>query len=128
MSDELPRIDTSVALVVCDDTGAIVDWSDAAATLFGWSASSLLGRYLDAVVPDAHTDAAWRLYEAAMADAEAATGLDGRLVHLPIACSDGETRVFAARLAVLRDPAGAPCAGAVTFTGPVDAEPFSPTG
>jgi len=46
------------AVVVIDEAGAIIDWNQRAAAVFGWSRAEALGRGLaDTIIPAAHRDA-----------------------------------------------------------------------
>jgi PAS domain S-box-containing protein len=125
LDDEIARTDIDIALVLIDATGLIVDWSDAAAALFGHEAFALLGRPVDVLAPPESADALWRLLEAVFDEARG--DLDGWTGYLPVVAKDGAIRTVAARVTLLRDPQGAVCAIAATATGPAaDVPAFSP--
>ncbi|MEJ0085214.1 MAG: PAS domain S-box protein [Pseudomonadota bacterium] len=55
----------SDAVIYADDTGTIMRWNPAAATLFGYSAAEALGQKLDLIIPPELREAHWRGFDAA---------------------------------------------------------------
>jgi PAS domain S-box-containing protein len=64
------------AVIYADHSGTIRRWNQAAASLFGYSATEALGQNLDLIIPEHLRARHWRGFEAAMANG--VVSLEGR--------------------------------------------------
>jgi PAS domain S-box-containing protein len=73
MEDALPSAESILeqiadAVIYADRLGTIRRWNQAAASLFGYSATEALGQNLDLIIPEHLRARHWRGFEAAMAN------------------------------------------------------------
>ncbi|MPY94097.1 MAG: PAS domain S-box protein [Acidimicrobiia bacterium] len=94
--------DFADAVVICDATGAIVFWNDAATTLFGWPAGEVIGRSLDVIIPERQRDRHWRGYERVMESGH--TDYGDRLLEVPALHRDGRRLSIAFTVSLLTTP------------------------
>jgi PAS domain S-box-containing protein len=122
MADPLRRVEAAAvlaaigdAVVVCEASGAIVEWNLAAERIFGYTRAEALGRSLDIIIPDRLQKRHWDGYHETMRTGVTkygadllkvpATGKDGKSLSIAftvalIAGSDGKTAFIAS---VIRD-------------------------
>lgn len=113
------------AVVISDPNGTIVHFNAAAERLFGHPACEAVGATLDLIVPADFQQAHWIGFHRAMETSQA--GLEGKAVHLPVACHDGQVRVFPGTFGVLRDSSGNALGAVATYAPEHDgAKPFTP--
>lgn len=101
------------AVIVADTDGRIIQWNDAAETLFGHPAEDAIGRSLDLIVPTHLRDAHWAGFARAMQDPQ----IKDLAADLPVLCADGVVRSFAGRLLVLSDGLGTAIGAMAIYTG-----------
>ena len=89
------------AIVVADRAGTIQFWNRGATELLGHASEDMLGRKLDAMVPEVHREQHWvgfnRAMEAGSVDAE------GSSFELPARHRDGSVILHPATFVLLRD-------------------------
>ncbi|MEB3366294.1 PAS domain S-box protein [Saccharopolyspora mangrovi] len=113
------------AVVVADTSGTIVHFNDVAELLFGHPSTEAVGASLDLIVPADFQQAHWAGFHRAMSTAQAE--LEGKAVHLPVVCHDGQIRVFPGVFGVLRDPYGHALGAVATYAAErAGAQPFTP--
>jgi PAS domain S-box-containing protein len=88
------------ALFVTDAEGRVLSWNDAAEELFGWSASEIVGRHGEALVPAARRDELLALLARVEREGQVAAVETERLRR------DGTTVAVEGSFAALRDPDG----------------------
>ena len=95
---------TTDALVYADREGNIARWNQAAASLFGYSASEALGQSLELIIPERLREAHWKGFDSAMASGS--TRLAGRPSVTRAAHKNGEKLYVEMTFAVVKDQAG----------------------
>lgn len=93
------------AVIIADIDGRIVLWNAAATRLFGWNADEVLGRSLDAIIPERFRARHWAGYEQVMASGETRYGTE--LLQVPALHRDGGTLSIAFTVTLLRGVDGA---------------------
>lgn len=99
-------------MILVDTAGRITYWNSDAETLLGHPAGDALGASVDLVIPQAHRDAHWAGFGAAMRE-PAPRDL---AADLPFLRADGCVRELAARLVILTDPSGRTAGAAAIIT------------
>jgi PAS domain S-box-containing protein len=104
-----------VAIVVVDRSGTIRFWNPGAEILFGHRETVAVGATLDMIVPPHLRDRHWsgfhRAWQEGISD-------DVRVALIPVACADGETRLFPGRFLPIRAPHGGLAALMGVWEGP----------
>jgi PAS domain S-box-containing protein len=95
---------TTDALIYSDTAGVIRRWNEAAARLFGFSASEALGANLDLIIPEHLRAAHWAGFNKAMASGS--TRLAGRPALTRAAQKNGNKLYVEMTFAVVKDDAG----------------------
>ena len=95
---------TTDALVYADRDGKIVRWNQAAAALFGYSATEALGQSLELIIPERLRPAHWTGFDSAMASGS--TRLAGRPAVTRAAHKSQEKLYVEMTFAVVKDQAG----------------------
>jgi PAS domain S-box-containing protein len=95
---------TTDALIYSDTAGVIRRWNEAAARLFGFSASEALGANLDLIIPEHLRAAHWAGFNKAMASGS--TRLAGRPALTRAAHKEGNKLYVEMTFAVVKDDAG----------------------
>jgi PAS domain S-box-containing protein len=103
------------AIVMADRAGVIRFWSAGAETLFGHAARDMVGRSLDAIVPQEYREAHWTGFRRAMAEGVAQA--EGQPFELPIGCAGG-VAVFPGMFVLVRDAGKAVIGALAIFTAP----------
>ena len=88
------------AVVIADTDGTIIFWNDAAARLFGWSATEAVGHSLDLIIPERLRERHWAGYRRTMATGHTSYG--DRLLEVPALHRDGRTLSVAFTVTLLR--------------------------
>jgi PAS domain S-box-containing protein len=88
------------AVVIADADGTIIFWNDAAARLFGWSATEAVGQSLDLIIPERLRERHWAGYRRTMATGHTSYG--DRLLEVPALHRDGRTLSVAFTVTLLR--------------------------
>jgi PAS domain S-box-containing protein len=96
-------VDTPAVLVV-DASGVIQSWSPGAEDLIGHAESAVVGKTLDVIVPEDFRQRHWAGFHRAIASGS--SFIDGQAAIVPVLCGDGRVHPLAARLSLLRNPAG----------------------
>jgi PAS domain S-box-containing protein len=95
--------DLADAVVICDATGAIVFWNDAATALFGWPAEEALGQSLDLIIPERQRARHWAGYERVMQTGH--TDYGDRLLEVPaLHREEGRRLSIAFTVSLLKHP------------------------
>jgi PAS domain S-box-containing protein len=92
------------AVVVCDASGAIVVWNDAAVRVFGFTRDDALGHSLDLIIPERQRQRHWDGYNKTMATGETRYGSD--VLRVPALHKEGRALSIAFTVAMLHDAAG----------------------
>jgi PAS domain S-box-containing protein len=95
---------TTDAVVYADREGNVVRWNQAAATLFGYSASEVLGQSIELIIPEHLRAAHWKGFDSAMASGS--TRLGGRPTLTRAAHKNGAKLYVEMTFAVVKDQAG----------------------
>lgn len=77
------------AVIVCDPTGIITYWNQAATSLLGWSAEEAAGETLDLIIPERLRPRHWAGWNRAVETGE--TAYAGRLLEVPALHRNGDT-------------------------------------
>jgi PAS domain S-box-containing protein len=99
------------AVIYADDKGTIMRWNDAAAVLFGYSATEALGQNLDLIIPEHLRPAHWRGFEAAMTNG--VMKLQGRPTVTRATHQTGRKLYVEMTFALVKGRAGGAARGAV---------------
>jgi PAS domain S-box-containing protein len=89
------------AIVVADRAGNIQFWSRGAEAMLGHAAQDVIGRKLDAIVPETYREQHWAGFNHAMATGTAA--MEGQSFDLPAQHRDGAVLVCPATFVLVRD-------------------------
>lgn len=89
------------AVVIADRTGTIQFWSRGAETMLGHAAADMVGRKLDAMVPEPYREQHWAGFYRAMEAGSAA--MEGQSFDLPAQHRGGEVIVCPATFVLVRD-------------------------
>lgn len=90
------------AVIIADPAGTIVFWNDAAARLFGWSASDALGKSLDLIIPERFRARHWAAYRRVMETGHTRYG--SQLLQVPALHRDGHGFSIAFTVTLLGEP------------------------
>jgi len=91
------------AVVVADRAGSIQFWSRGAEKMLGHAARDMVGRKLDAIVPETYREQHWTGFNRAMEAGTAA--MEGQSFDLPAQHRDGAVIVCPATFVLVRDGA-----------------------
>lgn len=92
------------AVIICDPSGTIVFWNDAATWVFGWGPVETLGESLDLIIPERLRERHWRGWREVMTTGR--TNYADRLLEVPALRRDGQSISIAFTVSLLHDPAG----------------------
>jgi len=110
------------AVVMVDVNGRIIFWSPGAEALFGYGRAVAVGQSLDLIVPRHLRQRHWTGFHRAMQSPH----LRDLAADIPVACADGQVRVYPGRLLVLSDGLGEGIGAVGIFTpdGSTGIKPF----
>jgi PAS domain S-box-containing protein len=109
-------VDDRPAVLVVNASGVIQSWSEGAEELLGHGRSTVLGKTLDVIVPEAFRQRHWAGFNRAMASGS--SFIDGQAAILPVLCGDRQVRRLAGRLSLMRDPSGEVVGAMAIYTTP----------
>lgn len=92
------------AVIICDPSGTIIFWNEAATRVFGWSRDETLGGSLDLIIPPRLRERHWQGWHKVIATGQ--TIYADRLLEVPALGRDGQNLSIAFTVSLLRDQAG----------------------
>jgi PAS domain S-box-containing protein len=92
-------------IVIVDREGLIRYWNQGAERIFGYSAADVLGKSLDAIIPEKHRRRHWDGFDASMASGSSKYGQDD-LLAVPALTADGRTISIEFSVVMLTDVDG----------------------
>jgi PAS domain S-box-containing protein len=107
---------SSAVTILVDTEGIIRLWSEDGEDIFGYSADEVIGKSMQALIPEIYRERHWKGFNKAMASGK--VHHDQLVVNSPILCSDGIVKLFPGREILLRDAFGA-SVGVVAIFSPV---------
>lgn len=93
------------AVIIANADGEIVEWNEAATTMFGWARHEALGQTLDIIIPERFRDRHWKGYETAMATGRSVYA--SRLLEVPALHRDNTSLSIAFTVTIVHDRGGA---------------------
>ncbi len=103
---------SSDGIIVGDREGKIVFWNGGAEEIFGYAASEVLGKTMDAIIPEKLRARHWEGYQRAMAQGSSKYGRD--LLAVPAVRKDGSRISIEFTIVMLRNEDGS-AAGAAAI-------------
>ncbi|MFT3712382.1 MAG: PAS domain-containing protein [Archangium sp.] len=103
----------SAAIVIADASGVIIFWPPAAERLLGHSASAVLGKTLDVIVPEEYRAMHWAGFKRALHSGHAK--VEGEVGPFLVLQPDGRVLEIPGRLTLIRDAKGIVFSAMVVF-------------
>jgi PAS domain S-box-containing protein len=104
------------AIVIVDSEGTVTHWDPTAEQFFGHSASDVIGRSIELIIPEEFRQPHRAGLHRAMSGGE--RHLEGAATHLPVLHADGTVACHPARFTHISDPTGRLVAAAAVFGPP----------
>lgn len=94
--------DLADAVIICDSSGDIIFWNEAAGNVFGWAEEEVLGKSLDLIIPARLQGRHWDGYHRVMETGHTEYG--GRLLEVPAQHKDGHSISIAFTVSLITGP------------------------